>query len=157
MNKKIIFLIRHGESLHNADPKRYDGIRDPGLSELGKKQAAQLSGTSDLILVSPLKRARETLHLSKIKSNKIYECHFLREWTAHGPSCWMEGEDEKKIYESEKDLYRRAHQAWKFVKQRPEKFITIVAHGGLNSAMLALMGKTKGFKNCEIVRYELAV
>ena len=152
--KKVIFFIRHGESLHNADPVKHDGIRNPGLSDLGKKQAAQLSGTSDLIIVSPLKRTLETLQFSKIKSKKIISCILFREWTAHGPSCWLEGENEKTIWETEADLMKRSWKAWDFVKTRPETFITIVAHGALNSAMLQCVGVKKNFKNCEIYRYE---
>jgi broad specificity phosphatase PhoE len=152
--KKVIFFIRHGESWHNADPVKFDQVRNPGLSDLGKKQASSLSGTSDLVILSPLKRAVETLAFSKIKSDKIVSSLLFREWTAHGASCWLEGENEKEIWETERDLQKRAMKAWQFVRTRPETFITIVAHGALNTAMLQCVGITKHFENCEIYRFD---
>jgi broad specificity phosphatase PhoE len=151
---KVIFFIRHGESLHNADPEKYDGIRDPGLSEKGKKQASEISGNSDLIIVSPFKRAQETLKTSKMKSSTIVTSILFREWTVYGASCWMEGENEKEIHETHGDLHKRAEKAWDFIKQRPETYITIFAHGVFNSVMLQRVGIQKQFSNCEIYRYD---
>lgn len=56
---KSVKLVRHGESLTNVGqfPK---GQKDPGLTEKGHRQAAQLRGDYDVAIVSRLRRAQET-------------------------------------------------------------------------------------------------
>lgn len=60
-----VFLMRHTQSIGN-EKKLLDSILDYGLSEKGKMQANNLVGVLekynfDLIIVSPLKRTRETI------------------------------------------------------------------------------------------------
>ncbi|KAK3984521.1 phosphoglycerate mutase-like protein [Cladorrhinum sp. PSN332] len=65
---QTIMMIRHGEALHNTDP-RFKETRDPGLTEEGKKQCRELRDhlkqklkdtKVDLIIVSPMRRTLET-------------------------------------------------------------------------------------------------
>jgi probable phosphoglycerate mutase len=57
-----ILLVRHGESIWNADG-RWQGQADPALSDLGRRQAAAAAaalGTVDAIVTSDLQRAADT-------------------------------------------------------------------------------------------------
>jgi len=65
---KIIYLIRHGESLANKQGVYQGQSIDTGLTELGKKQARAaaevLTGLKfKTIYTSPLKRAKETAEI----------------------------------------------------------------------------------------------
>jgi broad specificity phosphatase PhoE len=85
--KKIIYCVRHGQSISNALWERpgqawggvnyndYDSnVRDPSLTALGRAQAAQVllqppiinDDKVELIVVSPLTRCLETLHYSNV-------------------------------------------------------------------------------------------
>ncbi|WP_426574363.1 histidine phosphatase family protein [Aquihabitans sp. McL0605] len=57
-----LLLVRHGESIWNADG-RWQGQADPPLSERGRRQAATAAGaigTVDAIITSDLERAADT-------------------------------------------------------------------------------------------------
>lgn len=57
-----ILLVRHGESLWNADG-RWQGQADPPLSDRGRRQAVEAAaaiGTVDAIVTSDLERAADT-------------------------------------------------------------------------------------------------
>ena len=57
-----LLLVRHGESIWNADG-RWQGQADPPLSERGQQQAAAAAaalGTVDAIITSDLERAADT-------------------------------------------------------------------------------------------------
>jgi len=57
-----LLLVRHGESIWNADG-RWQGQADPPLSERGREQAATAAGaigTVDAIVTSDLERAADT-------------------------------------------------------------------------------------------------
>eukprot|EP00957_Ditylum_brightwellii_P174863 13314273-Ditylum_brightwellii.AAC.1 len=68
-----LLLVRHGQSTHNissvaehSDQGEDPSLYDAPLSPLGKQQAAALAGNAelagaDVILVSPLTRALQTL------------------------------------------------------------------------------------------------
>ena len=57
-----LLLVRHGESIWNADG-RWQGQADPPLSDRGKRQAAEAAGalgTVDAVVTSDLERAAHT-------------------------------------------------------------------------------------------------
>ncbi|HWJ97628.1 MAG TPA: histidine phosphatase family protein, partial [Acidimicrobiales bacterium] len=57
-----LLLVRHGESIWNADG-RWQGQADPPLSERGQEQAAAAAasiGTVDVLVTSDLERAADT-------------------------------------------------------------------------------------------------
>ena len=63
-----IYLIRHGESIHNADRNRFSGVTDIPLSENGKRQCAEMATSPlwsdiDSIWSSPLERAIDSAKL----------------------------------------------------------------------------------------------
>jgi broad specificity phosphatase PhoE len=61
-----VVVIRHCESLFNADPQCQD--RNCGLTPRGAAQAAQLVAhqDADLVICSPLRRCLDTLRLSSV-------------------------------------------------------------------------------------------
>jgi phosphohistidine phosphatase SixA len=67
INKQKLFFVRHAESYGNIG----QGIIDSPLTEHGIIQASQLVGHFDCVVVSPLRRAKETLHYSKITYDNI--------------------------------------------------------------------------------------
>lgn len=74
---KSIHFLRHAESLYNID-NTYDKP-DCGLSEYGKQQAKLVEGHYDLVIVSPLKRAQQTLKHSNITFSKTEVWNEVRE------------------------------------------------------------------------------
>ncbi len=64
----VITLVRHAQSEANANQN--GDMYDPGITELGKEQAAQIEGHYDLVIISTLKRTRETLQHSKVNDEK---------------------------------------------------------------------------------------
>lgn len=65
---KIIYLIRHGESVANKQGVYQGQSMDTGLTELGKKQARAVAGVLTrlklkAIYTSPLKRTKETAEI----------------------------------------------------------------------------------------------
>ncbi len=64
---RALFLARHGQSVSNA-VRRFQGVQDVALSELGRRQAAALSvalrrGRLSHVYSSPLRRARRTAEI----------------------------------------------------------------------------------------------
>ena len=60
--RRVLLIVRHGQTLTNREG-RLLGRADPPLSDLGEEQARQLARllpTPDLIISSPLRRARDT-------------------------------------------------------------------------------------------------
>ena len=82
-NTKKIYLIRHGETLWTL-AGRHTGFTDIPLTENGKKQAEKLKNallgiSFDIVLTSPLQRARETCNLVGL-TKQAEVCDDLREW-----------------------------------------------------------------------------
>lgn len=66
---KRILLVRHGESTHNAERNCLSGVSDVSLTDLGRRQAAELAGFFEhvplaAVYVSPLRRAIETAQIA---------------------------------------------------------------------------------------------
>jgi hypothetical protein len=96
----MIILLRHCESTAN---KYGDNSYDVPLTKEGIKQAKGLSGYYDLVIVSPLKRALETLYNSKIKYGELLISPLCRENMSYRCSL-MKGE---KYFETKSDLDKR--------------------------------------------------
>lgn len=64
-----IWFLRHGQSTANSGEN--DCVDSP-LSAVGKEQANRVVGEFDLVIVSPLCRAQETLKHSCIKFEEIH-------------------------------------------------------------------------------------
>lgn len=157
-----LFLIRHGETVWNAQ-KRLQGRMDIELNEKGRIAARELSKNLkdvkfDRIYSSPLKRAFETArilsenhNLSVIVDDRLKEIsfgvmdgEFYSEWMKEdSPYRFFFTEPEKyfppKEGESLEDLCSRTKA---FIQNEIEPLasscerIMIVAHGALNASMI---------------------
>jgi probable phosphoglycerate mutase len=85
-------LLRHGQTQHTLQRRFSGGATDPGLTEIGHQQAEvtarhlSTAGRLDLIVSSPLRRARQTAEASARAlavdleiDDDLRECHF-GEW-----------------------------------------------------------------------------
>ncbi len=65
-----LHFLRHAESTHNASHGEVEEV-DADLSPLGEQQAMQVTGEFDLVLCSPMRRAKKTVELSQLKYKEI--------------------------------------------------------------------------------------
>jgi len=153
---KNLYFIRHGESTANIIDQV--GNDDARLTERGAAQAVaagrhlQMNGINpDVILVSPLHRAKETaLYVAQeigYDESKIEMYDFLRErWFGDlelgnikkdiGISLeyyfqYPLSVDHVKNVEKLADLHKRAEKVIALAKSRPEDTVVIVSHGAL--------------------------
>lgn len=177
-----LLLTRHGETNWNKEGK-IQGITDIELNDNGREKAIKTSDKLkdeeiDLILSSPLKRARETAEIiSKNNNIPIIICDELKERTFGN----FEGKTKydfnfKEIFnyklnvnyegiESMGDLFHRVHGFIEKIKDEyGEKNILLVTHGGVAVAVRIYfegipegMEVIEGFgiKNCEVIKYEI--
>lgn len=96
--KKKLYFTRHAESYGNIGK----GIIDSPLTDEGIKQASHLSGHYQCVIVSPLRRAKETLHYSQITyDNLIIDEHFRERIFGVTDQMVLDnkvGEDDKSFY-----------------------------------------------------------
>jgi broad specificity phosphatase PhoE len=155
-------FLRHGESIGNAE-SRWQGQSDYALTDKGRKQARALANrwkseavTFDLIISSPLVRARETAEIIASALNAKVELDpILLERNIGEMEGLTVDEVRKKPQppfvtpydsiggEGEGDwaLFLRAGQALHKLVRRPPGSYLIVSHGGLlNQLMNAIIG-----------------
>lgn len=155
-------FLRHGESLGNAQ-SRWQGQSDYPLTEKGRAQAQALAArwkaekvTFDLVLSSPLGRAKETAAIIASKLDLKIEFDDIWLERAIGEMEGLTAEEVRQKprppystpYDSiggngEGDwaLYLRAGQALHNLLKRPPASYLIVSHGGLlNQVMHAVAG-----------------
>jgi broad specificity phosphatase PhoE len=155
-------LLRHGESIGNAE-SRWQGQSDYPLTEKGRAQARALAerwkaekAKFDLVIASPLMRARETAEAVasaldlKVEMDPIWMERDIGE---------MEGLTEEEVRqrpqppyvtpydsiggdgEGDWELFLRAGKALHDLLRRPPGSYLIVSHGGLlNQVMHAIVG-----------------
>jgi broad specificity phosphatase PhoE len=165
MQAKPVFqfvFLRHGESVGNAQ-SRWQGQSDYPLTEKGRAQAHSLAerwkaeNTSfDLVIASPLMRAKETAEIVASALNVKMETDEIWLERAIGEMEGLTAEEVRQKprppyvtpYDSiggdgEGDwaLYLRAGQALHGLLHRPAGSYLIVSHGGLlNQLMNAITG-----------------
>ena len=86
-----VHLLRHAQSEANC----CTGIlmkNDVGITDVGKEQAAQVSGDFDLVVISPMRRCHETLENTQITYKDIVVDEDAREMKMF-PSDFKEGEE----------------------------------------------------------------
>ncbi len=150
--EKIIYLVRHGQSEGNIS-RTYQRIDSP-LSEEGKQQASTVADriakiSFDVLISSPLPRAKETAEAIADKTHKIPEYDDLfverikptrlngksqddedarnlaKEWRKSLHTSGYRAEDGENF----DDIIIRADEALEFLSQRTEKVIVVVTHG----------------------------
>lgn len=107
---KQIFLVRHGETAWTIQ-KKHTGLTDIDLTEKGRQQAEQLrqrlQGTKfEKVLVSPLKRAKETCEIAGFLDHAEVSADLL-EWN-YGE---YEGKTTEEIHRSNPDWTIFTHGA----------------------------------------------
>lgn len=175
-----IYFTRHGETTMNVDD-HISGITDCELTEKGREQAAELAkrcaevGDIDLIICSPLKRARETAAAAaEMTGVPVIIDERLREWdygeyedkhrTTEG-FAQAKREFGVKMKGGGESLLQLAHRVYSVIDDIRERYsdknVLCVCHGGVCRAahtyfedmttdefMHFFMG------NCELREYE---
>ena len=155
-------FLRHGESIGNAQ-SRWQGQSDYALTEKGRLQAQALAARwkaegvkFDLIIASPLVRARETAEIVSAAVGAVVELAPILMERHIGEMEGLTAEEVRKRPqppyvtpydpiggEGEGDwaLFLRAGQALHGLLRRPPGSYLIVSHGGLlNQLMNAIVG-----------------
>lgn len=172
-----VYIVRHGEVPHNA-LKQYN-TTDEDLNELGIKQAEELRDKIknidvDLIISSPLIRAKHTANIININNKKIIFDDRIRERDVgdlSGKPLEVTDREEYWNYnttlqygtsENIKIFFKRVHNFLDELKGKDYNSVLIVAHSGVSKAFNGYFngindGKflNRGLKNCEIKEYEL--
>ncbi len=154
MAKKLIYFVRHGETVLNSQGVR-QGAEGP-LTEKGREQAQSTAlrfpkhkGKPEVIIASPWQRTRETAEIiGKELDMKVEYCDLLVERRNPSEIIGHSG-GEKKVreiidridksfhpddlrYSDEEnfaDLKARAKKLLHYIKKRSEKRIIMVTHG----------------------------
>lgn len=175
-----IYSARHGQTEWNSKDV-ICGITDINLTEKGKKQALELAekayakGDIDVILCSPLKRARETAQAVADKIHKdIIIDERLTEWNYgfyEGKHRTAEGFADSKVAfgvkmgENGESLLQLAHRIYTILDEVREKYsdknVLLVCHGGVCRVIETYFHNmtTEEFLNffmgnCELREYE---
>lgn len=158
-----ITLLRHGESLGNAG-NYYQGQHDFDLSARGEGQAQVLADawlaagmTFDLVIASPLLRARRTAEIIAARLGVALELDPDWKEIDNGVLAGLKQEEADALYpqpdflnlyspigqsgESDWDAFLRAGRAVARLLRRPPGCYLVVAHGAiLNRALKAMLG-----------------
>lgn len=172
-----IYIVRHGQVPHNAIGQY--NISDEDLTPLGIKQACELKEKIkdipfDIIISSPLKRARHTAEIINVNHNKIIYDNRISERSCgdlSGKPLTVTNRDEYWNYhttiqygtsENIKVFFERIFEFLDDLKNKQYKTVLIVSHSGVSKAFSCYfdgikdgMFLTRGLKNCEIKEYEL--
>lgn len=158
-----VYLLRHGETLWNADGNRYCGATDIGLTEKGIQQAHQaaaaLKGVSlDAIYSSPLQRALRTAQIASgrlreevIIDQRLIEADFgewegktKEEFIAENPdlwNTWCQTPDHTRAGgngETAMDVVNRVEDFFREITgKHPSGTILVVAHNAVNRFYMA--------------------
>ena len=165
-----ITLLRHGESVGNAE-SRWQGQADFPLTEVGRAQAHALAerwkadiAKFDLVIASPLLRARETAEIIAQDMNVRLEFDPIWMERDNGEYAGLTPTEARQkipqpIFttpfdfvggkgEGDWELFLRAGQALHGLLRREPARYLIVSHGGLlNQVMHAVLGVTPQANN----------
>lgn len=175
-----IYVVRHGQTEWNVAGK-CQGKKDIELNEMGKKQAEETAKVLkneeiDLIISSPLKRAKETAEIIKgsrpidiVVDERISERDFgefegMTKADFDSDEIW-DYEKNKKYEKAEnvQELFDRVSSFLNDIKEnKSDKNILIVTHGGIGIPInwyfngTPKAGETQKYsmKNCQVVKYE---
>lgn len=137
-------FIRHAQSEFNIG----NDMLDSPLSAVGRQQASQLTGEYDLVITSPLYRARQTLGLSKIKTPEHIVSSLCREYM-DGPQCnYMLYEPHVK--ETVQDVLHRVDKFKVLLRNLIQVYprILVISHGYF---IVYFTKKFDGIGNCQLV------
>lgn len=120
-----VTFIRHAQSTWNAYGDR---SRNVGLSEHGIKQANNLDGEYDLVILSNLRRTKETLENSNIKYKTLYITPLCREILSGTEGDYLE--DEEIYFESDYQIQNRIYNLYSYLLdcKKQHKNICVITH-----------------------------
>ena len=172
-----IYMVRHGQVPHNA-LKQYNN-QNEDLTEIGIKQAENLKEkinkiNYDIIISSPLIRAKHTAEIINVKMKQIIIDDRLKErnpGNLSGQPLEITNRDEYWNYntiikygtsENIKEFIDRVYKFLDELKFKDYKSVLIVAHSGVSKAFSCYFDGIKdglllnrGLKNCELKEYDL--
>ena len=166
-----VYIVRHGQVPHNSN--------DEDLTILGVQQAENLreqidSIKFDVIICSPLKRAKHTADIINVNNQKIIYDERIKErgcGDLSGQPLAVTNREEYWNYnttikygtsENIKSFFDRVYNFLDELKTKDYENVLIVAHSGVSKAFNGYFegikdGKflNRGLKNCEKKKYEL--
>ena len=172
-----VYIVRHGEVPHNA-LKQYNNENED-LNENGIRQANELKEkikniNYDIIISSPLLRAKYTAQIINVNNKKILINDKLKErdpGDLSGKPLIVTNRDEYWNYnttirygtsENIREFFKRIYNFLEDLKKEDYESVLIVAHSGVSKAFNGYfegikdgMFLDRGLKNCEIKEYEI--
>ncbi len=172
-----VYIVRHGEVPHNA-LKQYNNENED-LNENGIRQANELKEkikniNYDIIISSPLLRAKHTAQIINVNNKKILINDKLKErdpGDLSGKPLTVTNRDEYWNYnttirygtsENIREFFKRIYNFLEELKKEDYESVLIVAHSGVSKAFNGYfegikdgMFLDRGLKNCEIKEYEM--
>lgn len=121
-----VFFIRHAESTWNAYG---DLSKDAGITDKGVRQASLIEGKVSLVILSPLRRTKETLVHSKLHASTIMVSPLCREVRGGTPCDYLEDEDVT-VIETEEEIQQRISDFKSYIDLLSTKYetIAIISH-----------------------------
>lgn len=154
----LIYLIRHGETVYNAE-KRYQGSRDVPLSDEGKAQLCRAGFSPETVYVTKRRRTWETAEILFPEARQIvvegleemcfgaFEGRNYMEMEQDADyRAWVDGGCQGRCPggESQAEFSQRACGAFRALVdaalEAGESRLVIVAHGGTQMAVLEQFG-----------------
>ncbi len=173
----MIYFVRHGETVWNVENK-ICGTTDSPLTEKGHRQAAETGEKirgkgihADLILYSPLSRARETArHISEMtgipmteEPRLVEQCFGKYESTPRNSEEFREAKKQfLNRYEGGESMFRLAQRIYNLLDdlKKDERDFILVAHNGIARVVESYFREMTndeyaefGLKNGEIREY----
>ena len=172
-----VYIVRHGEVPHNA-LKQYNNENED-LNENGIRQANELKKkikniNYDIIISSPLLRAKHTAQIINVNNKKILINDKLKErdpGDLSGKPLTVTNRDEYWNYnttirygtsENIREFFKRIYNFLEDLKKEDYESVLIVAHSGVSKAFNGYfegikdgMFLDRGLRNCEIKEYEI--
>lgn len=172
-----VYIVRHGEVPHNA-LKQYNNENED-LNENGIRQANELKEkikniNYDIIISSPLLRAKHTAQIINVNNKKILINDKLKErdpGDLSGKPLAVTNRDEYWNYnttirygtsENIREFFKRIYNFLEDLKKEDYESVLIVAHSGVSKAFNGYfegikdgMFLDRGLRNCEIKEYEI--
>lgn len=176
-----IIIVRHGQTDFNLE-RKLQGVTDNKLNETGKEQARitkdKLKDEKiDLIICSPLIRARETADiineerkLEIIYDDRLierdfgeYEGEYIKNYNVDEFWSYNENKEYEKA-ENIRVFLKRVHEFLKDIEERyKDKNILLVAHAGVSVAIKCYYNGIPEddklvnirLKNCEFAKFEI--
>ena len=172
-----VYIVRHGEVPHNA-LKQYNNENED-LNENGIRQANELKEkikniNYDIIISSPLLRAKHTAQIINVNNKKILINDKLKErdpGDLSGKPLTVTNRDEYWNYnttirygtsENIREFFKRIYNFLEDLKKEDYESVLIVAHSGVSKAFSGYfegikdgMFLNRGLRNCEIKEYKI--